>query len=160
MPSTYDKIATNTLGSAAASVTFSSIPLTYTDLVLVQVSQITTGAGTGTIQINGDIASNYSNTFLTGNGSTATSTRNSSTVIFSGDASATDLQTSIYSFQNYANTTTYKTVLIRSNVASGSLSAVVGMWRSTTALDAIKVGTNTSTFIAGSTFTLYGIKAA
>ena len=160
MPSTYNKIEAKTLGSAAASVTFSSIPLTYTDLVLVQVSKITTGAGTGTIQINGDTTSNYSNTFLTGNGSTATSTRNSATVIYTGDASATDLQTSIYNFQNYANTSTYKTVLIRSNVASGTLSAVVGMWRSTTALDAITIGTNTSTFTAGSTFTLYGIKAA
>jgi len=161
MAKTYEPIATNTLGSAAASVTFSSIPATYTDLVLVQVSKITTGAGTGTLQINGDTASNYSNTFLTGNGSTATSTRNSSTVIFTGDASNSDLQTSIYNFQNYSNTTTFKTVILRSNVTGSSLSAVVGLYRSTAAITSILISQNASTtFIAGSTFTLYGIKSA
>jgi hypothetical protein len=65
-------------------------------------------------------------------------------------------------FMNYSNATTYKTVLSRSNVAaSASVSANVGLWRNTAAITSIKLYVYPSyNFVAGSTFTLYGIKAA
>jgi hypothetical protein len=74
--STYTPIATQTLGSAAASVTFSSIPQGYTDLILVCSPVSTTGSNTFMwIRYNSDTGSNYSLTSMRGNGSTATSFR-------------------------------------------------------------------------------------
>ena len=71
--STYTPIARQTLGSAAASVTFSSIPQGYTDLVLV----MNLGAATSDyvqIVLNSDTANTlYSGTYLLGNGSSASS---------------------------------------------------------------------------------------
>ena len=163
MASTYTPIATTTLGSPAASYTFSSIPSTYTDLVVVVQAQISGGAGTAWIQLNSDTATNYSDTFLTGNGSSATSTRNSSVDrLYIGDAYSSGTGNFIMNFMNYSNTTTYKTSLYRSNVPASSLSAVAGLWRSTSAISSITIGHNAAgqNWIAGSTFTLYGIKAA
>jgi hypothetical protein len=159
--STYTPIYTTTLGSAQASVTFNSFS-GYTDLIIVAQSKITpTGSGSMWFQANGDTATNYSDTLLTGNGSAATSFRHSNVDrAYYGDASNTDFQTTILQFQNYSNTTTYKTALIRSNVTSSTLSGVVAMWRSTSAITSITLGTNSTTLIAGSTFTLYGILAA
>jgi hypothetical protein len=58
---TYEAIATQTLGSAAASVTFSSIPGTYTDLVIVCTPlRVTAGAEELVFQFNSDTGSNYS----------------------------------------------------------------------------------------------------
>jgi hypothetical protein len=62
---------------------------------------------------------------------------------------------------NYSNTTTYKTVLLRSNNASAITVATVGLWRSTSAINTIKIyADGAAVFSVGSTFTLYGIKAA
>ena len=74
---TYVAIATNTLGSAAASVTFSSIPGTYTDLVIVTQAISATADNVG-IRFNSDSGSNYSQTWLSGNGTSAISSRYSS----------------------------------------------------------------------------------
>ena len=78
MTATYEKIATTPLGSAAATVTFSSIPATYTDLVLIcnPISTATSGAYMN-MTYNSDTASNYSYTWMRGNGSTAASGRGS-----------------------------------------------------------------------------------
>jgi hypothetical protein len=59
---------------------------------------------------------------------------------------------------NYSNSTTYKTILGRSNAATSGTSAAVGLWRSTSAINSIEIGT--VSFTAGSTFSLYGIAAA
>jgi hypothetical protein len=69
MAATYEPIETQTLGSAAASVTFSSITGSYTDLILVSSISTTHTATTSlVIQLNGDTATNYSNTRLLGDG--------------------------------------------------------------------------------------------
>ena len=75
MASTYQPIATNTLGSAAASVTFSSISGAYTDLVLIMNAGSSTTNADVDINVNGDTGANYSRTILYGTGSTAGSTR-------------------------------------------------------------------------------------
>jgi len=66
MPATYDCIATTTLTSTASSVVFSSIPQTYTDLVVVFVGKNTTAnvAMTGEFDLNSDGGNNYSATHL------------------------------------------------------------------------------------------------
>ena len=79
---TYVAIAEQTLGSAAASVTFSSISGAYTDLVLVSVAGTTTGAPNTFLQLNGDTSTNYSITAIIGDGTSATSGRITSNAQF------------------------------------------------------------------------------
>ena len=74
---TYTPIATTTLGSATGAVTFSSIPSIYTDIVLV-CNDIRNGAAVTAIQLNGDTGTNYSQTLVAGNGTSAVSSRNTS----------------------------------------------------------------------------------
>jgi hypothetical protein len=162
--STYTPIATTTLGSAAASYTFSSIPSTYTDLIIIANFNTATGNQSTNITVNGDTGTNYSWTYLLGNGTAASSSRGSTdNRIFNGSsATATSGNTtnSIIQFQNYSNTTTYKTTLSRSNAADYFTQATVGLWRNTAAITSITLTSPSYNYIAGSTFTLYGIAAA
>lgn len=161
MPKTYEPIATYTAPSAQASYTFSSIPSTYTDLVLV-FSGSATATSYISLQYNGDTASNYSVTLLRGDGSVATSSRYSTTEIYASISATntTAINNVIFQIQNYSNTTTFKTNLSRANNAGVSTEAGVGLWRSTAAINAVKVSSPTNNFATGSTFTLYGIKSA
>ena len=160
--STYTPIATQTLGSSATSVTFSSIPSTYTDLIIVANVNCPTRAANVGCQYNGDTSANYSWTRLYGTGSSAVSSRATSQVRSDfGIAGNTDWSTLICQIQNYSNTTTYKTGLGRGNFAAGYVSAFVNLWSSTAAISSIKLLNEfNENFAAGSTFTLYGIKAA
>jgi hypothetical protein len=162
--STYTPIATTTLGSAASSVTFSSIPSTYTDLVLIIQYQSAANC-VANITFNNDTATNYSTTYLNGNGTTAASARGSNEAaigtVWSGANFNGKLGQVKIQVQNYANTTTYKTALSRTDSAGGEATATVGLWRSTAAINRIDItGTSGATYSTGSTFTLYGITAA
>lgn len=167
MAATYEPIATTTLGSTTTDYTFSSIPSTYTDLILVaDMADSNTGADQRMlVRVNGDTGSNYSTTTLYGNGSSATSTRNSNRTFLDNESGASNSITSgsanIYHFMNYSNTTTYKTVLYRQNnlVNTYGASALVGLWRNTSAISSITIFCIGS-LVVGSTFTLYGVKAA
>ena len=163
MATTYEPIATTTLSSAAASYTFSSIPSTYTDLVLVINNLHTTNAIDGWFRLNGDTATNYSRTNLNGDGTSATSGRNTSVAYGYGILVTNTFSTNILNFLNYSNTTTYKTILMRSNntSASGYAATTVDLWRATpAAINSIQIGAVSGNYDIGSTFTLYGIKAA
>lgn len=158
---TYTLIASETLGSAAASVTFSSIPATYTDLMLVFNGTCTTGVVGLVLRFNSDTSTNYSYTILSGDGSTASSLRssNQTTMQVAGMTSSSPSMM-VASIQDYSNATTFKTVLSRQASATLETRAYVGLWRATpAAISTILVSTSTSTFIAGSTFRLYGIEA-
>jgi hypothetical protein len=165
--STYTPIATTTLGSAAASYTFTSIPATYTDLVLIANGATASGSNINLRVGNGSIdsGSNYSYTLINGNGTTASSVRYSSQTQIqpsNEDAywNATFAGAMVIQFQNYSNTTTFKTVLTRANHASLGVAANVGLWRSTSAINQIFFGGSTQNLSAGTTLTLYGIAAA
>jgi hypothetical protein len=163
MPSTYEKIETRTLVSASTSVAFTSIPATYTDIVIVAAGTISASAPSTSIRLNGDTGSNYSHTVLTGDGSSATSFRNSNQTsmytTFNGAISSSP-NANIVQVMNYSNTTTNKTVISRANQAQYGTDAIVGLWRNTAAINAITFITGGTGFAAGSTFTLYGIKSA
>ena len=166
MPTTYSPIATTTLGSNAADVTFSSISGSYTDLILICSVQ-STGVEDLAIRVNSDTAANYSRTTLSGTGSSAVSNRVSSTFQMFVDryalppTSGSSFAAYQVHFMNYSNTTTYKTVLSRSAEASGGTDAIVNLWRSTSAITTIKIFMATTYNLkSGSTFTLYGVKAA
>ena len=149
-----------TLGSAQASVTFSSISGAYTDLVLVANVK---GVGTGysQIQINGS-AVNLSRLWLRGDGSSAVSSKASDNYIVGGTTvNSTDFAfNSITHIFNYANTTTYKTLLTRANNAALGAEAVVNTWRSASAITSISYNISSYNMDIGSTFSLYGILAA
>lgn len=166
LPVTYEPIATTTLTSATASVTFSSIPGTYTDLVMVLGNVGFTSADfIARMQLNSDTGNNYSFTELYGNGTSALSTRDanrSNIPIAYNIGLANDNNANIIvQFMNYSNTTTNKTVLVRENRAAAGTGAIVGLWRSTAAISTIKVECGgASNWTSGSIFTLYGIKSA
>ena len=159
--STYTPIATVTTTSGQTSYTFSSIPSTYTDLVLVTGSLSAGALCSMTITLNGDTSTNYSDTSLTGNGSSATTGRDTSTpYAYSGLFINGEVSTNIVHFMNYSNTTTYKTFLTRANIAGWGVRAIVALWRSTAAINSIQVKPDGQTWTAGGTITLYGIAAA
>lgn len=168
MPTTYEPIATQTLGSVTSFINFSSIPSTYTDLVVVMTGMITTNGNSIVFQFNGDTGTNYSTTQLTGNGSSISSTRttNRSFVAIGWNVGFSDTTESnaIANVMNYANTTTNKTVLSRANNSNGTslpgTEVVAGLWRNTAAINSIKIWDTVSTLKAGFTATIYGIKAA
>ena len=161
--STYTPLATTTLGSAQASYTFSSISGSYTDLVLIcSAKNSSASAGRGLrLELNSDTGSNYSSTYMSGDGSSATSGNYISTSYL--DTVMTISEANFYpvicNFENYANATTYKTILTRGG--SGiNVRASAGLWRSTSAITSIKISMSADNFVTGSTFTLYGIAAA
>lgn len=165
MPKTYEPIATSTLGSTAASVTFSSIPSTYTDLVLIISGRVSSSSGNNVsgLRFNGDSASNYSMVRLTGDGSSAASDRTTTSYAgwcFIANSTTTEFTPVIYNIQNYSNSTTHKTVLGRGSAASSLVSGTCSVWRNTAAITSIEVVQSSTTWVVGSTFTLYGIKAA
>ena len=164
MAVTYEPIATTTLTSAAADVTFSSISGSYTDLILI-VNGKWTGSGPSSfgLRFNSDSGSNYSITRLYGDGSSANSNRSTSfTHTSGGQLDATNFNPNITHIMNYSNSTTYKTVLWRGNIPSTQVEAAVSLWRSTSAITSITAGyfDVSANWASGSTFTLYGIKAA
>jgi hypothetical protein len=162
MPSTYEPIATTTLGSAQSSVTFNSFS-GYTDIIIVIASK-STGAGDNiNIQFNNETTgTNYSTTYMYGDGSTAWSGRfANSNYSWAGRTTNSTWTNSIVQLENYANTSTYKTLLYRGNDSTVGAFAGVSLWRSTSAITEIKLTTGSgSNWVADSMFTLYGIKAA
>lgn len=173
MPSTYTPITAQTLTTATTTVTFSSIPSTFTDLVLV-VSNLTTTNNSSNLygrvgNGSADSGTNYSYTILKGSTTTvASSTRqtNSNVLNLGGyDIGTTNTvpSMSITNFMNYSSTATNKTVLSRFSIVNGGSSEIntmVQLWRSTAAINYIQVYTNGGNLLTGTTLSLYGIKAA
>lgn len=162
---TYEPIETKTISSATATVTFSSISGSYTDLVLVAIGKTTDGAAYRNLFVkpNNDTNANYSRTYVGGDGSTTYSNRttNVSDGLQCGYLQGSgDIQFAITSFLNYSNTTTYKTVLTRYGSAGSQTNAQVGLWRSTAAITSLVLSAGAGNIDAGSIFTLYGIKGA
>jgi len=168
---TYAQLATVTLSSAVAQVTFSAISGSYTDLVLVMGyrSTRTNTYAYPKITFNGDTASNYSFTDINGSATSITSSRAANQTGFALTEGVGNTATSgIYgqfniSIQNYSNSTTFKTILNRAGAAitNNSIAAAVGLYRSTSAITSITiVDNNALDIMVGSTFSLYGIAAA
>lgn len=161
--STYTPIATTTLGSSAASYTFSSISGSYTDIVLVVNGTNTATDQALAVQVgNGsvDTGLNYSSNYVYGNGSTAGAGRSFNDAYALAGRMDGSNSTSIVNFMNYSNTSTYKTILGRGNDGTFAIQHVA-LWRSTAAINTIKVYNLSSVdFASGTSLTLYGIQAA
>jgi hypothetical protein len=164
MPSTYEPIAAQTVsGSSVLEIEFTSIPSTYTDLIL-----ITSGTSTANIPLNitfNGSTTGYSGTALGADGSSIFSFRRTNQDKISDFNMWTTSTANVINIMNYSNSTTYKTVIGRNNSIGGSqreLDIVVGLWQSTSAITSIKLTNPYGGYYysIGSTFTLYGIKAA
>lgn len=164
MPKTYEPIATYTIPSAVNNYTFSSIPSTYTDIILIaSVKNNSGGSRAMQMLLNGDTGTNYSSTTLQGDGSSVVTTRNTGTAYLDPaiTVSGTDFTTCIFNFQSYANSSVYKSILLRVGSPGTNLRENICLWRSTAAINSIKIQLGgTDGYVAGTTFTLYGIKAA
>lgn len=160
---TYEPIQSYTLGSAASSISFTSIASSWTDLRIVLNC-----IGSGTIYpkavFNSDTSALYSMTFLYGDGSAAQTYNGSgNTGIAMASYGASSIP-ALYTLDifSYAGST-YKTVLVTSNEdknGSGTVGRVVNLYRSTSAITRIDLGYGGNNFAAGTTATLCGIKAA
>ena len=168
MAVTYEPIATTTLSTTATSVVFSSIPSTYTDLIVVFTGQVTTATVAMTFEcdINNDGGNNYSSTWIDMSPTSGRGTNNNGAYI--GQISKNPSSGwAVIQFMNYSNTSTYKTWISRWGTLGQSLTAmagvIAGMWRNTGAinkLDFNRPAGESGTFDVGCTFTLYGVKAA
>lgn len=162
MAATYESIATTTLGSAAASITFSSISSAYTDLRLVVNFLGTTGAR---LTYNGS-ATTYSDTILYGDGTSAGSTLSTGATYIDftaySEASTTIPALVTADIFSYAGSR-FKTCLITASAdknGSGYVERIVGLWRNTSAITSLTVTASSGSFAINTTATLYGILRA
>lgn len=174
MPATYIPIQSTTLSSSAATVTFSNIPQTYTDLV-IRASVRSDRSGSGTfdyliIRLNGLTTSVYSETTMYGDGASVASARQSSatsmyyTPIDRSTSTSNTFSSTEYYIPNYTAATNKPISSISTeeeNVSSPSyLFSTAQLFSSTAAITqitflSVAAGVN---LVAGSSFHLYGIK--
>lgn len=165
MAQTYELITSTTLGSAQATVTLTSIPSTYTDLILV-VTCYATGGGGGSIRtkVNSDGSTLYNTTYFYGDGSSVTpgQTGDTNTGLFMGrmNGYSTEMGGGLIHIPNYATTTTFKNMTCFNFGRDMINWFASGTYRSTNAITSIYMDVESSAnFDTGSTFYLYGIKA-
>ena len=173
MASTYTLISSQVLASSASTVTFSSIPATYTDLVLrVSARDNDTGAFQQLrITFNGDTATNYSYTNLYGTGSSAFSigpaTANFNYINFqssdSNGATANSFGSSELYIPSYTvsqNKPVSMFSVSETNATATNMGATAGLWRNTAAITSLTMvpAFTSGNFLTGSSFYLYGIK--
>jgi hypothetical protein len=165
MPDTFIKIASVTVGSGgASSIDFTSIPSTYTDLVLKLSGRSTANDNWANISFNGSTAS-FSSRGLFGDGSSSGSYSRSDNVntIANNTSSATANTFSngeIY-IPNYAgsNNKSYSVDSVTENNGTSALTSLVaGLRSNTAAITSITLTPNSGNFAQYTTATLYGIK--
>jgi hypothetical protein len=167
MAENYILLERTELNASAASVTFANIPQTgYTDLKIVASSRETSSGGVGQvmyISFNGSTAS-FSGRYLQGDGSTASSGSLARFAGLSTDSSATAntfANSEIY-IPNYtsANNKSFSGDTVSENNATLAPSELLaGLWSNTAAITSITLTPTAGSFVANSTFSLYGIAA-
>lgn len=174
----YESIATATGTGSSATITFSSIPSTYTSLQIRMLSKNTRSAdsntGTNRLQINGDTGSNYAYHQLLGDGS-AVSAAGGTGLTFaivgsspgSGGGNTNTMAVTIIDIHNYTSTTQNKTIRsfngVDQNVADTSKASVrlgSSLWLNTAAITSISLIHGDGNWTTNSVFSLYGIKGA
>jgi hypothetical protein len=162
LPTSFDSIATTTVGAGgSSSVTFSSIPQTYTHLQLRILSLQNTATSGGTISLNSDTTTtNYYYHYISGNGSAASAGAGQDRIYApwnSGSSSGPGV--TILDFIDYANTNKYKTVRQLNGYDTNGAGAVLftsHLWMNTSAINTIAI--TSSGFSQYSSFALYGVK--
>jgi len=174
----FESIATTTVSTPVASVTFSAIPATFTHLQIrasLQTVRATYPLNKIFWSFNSDTASNYSSHSVFGDGSSATSGAENTTAISGFDNFSTNTGNSsevygvlIMDILDYANTNKYKTSRalsgfdVNGTIATygGRVGLTSGNWRNTNAITSVTFTVdNAANFTADSSFALYGVKA-
>ena len=168
----YESIATVTVGGGgSATITFSSIPSTYSHLQIRVLSRKSSaGGGDGMfIRFNSDSAGNYALHQLDADGSSvsaygaASQTQINSTATATSSQSANVFGAQIWDILDYANTNKYKTLRAMNgfdNNGSGKIRYGSGLWMNTNAITQIDITGNGDNFAQYSSFALFGIKGA
>lgn len=166
--SSFDSIATVTVGAGGQStITFSSIPQTYTHLQIRGLNIFTGSVSYGYISFNSDSSSgNYSGHYLagsgTGIGSTAFTSQNKGFFTSAGGTSPSAPNTFVMDILDYTNTNKYKTLKTLYGWdanGTGYIEFNSSNWRSTSAITSIELSTSGNSFTSGTSVALYGIKA-
>jgi hypothetical protein len=171
---TYTLISSNVLTASAASVTFSSIPATYTDLVLRISARSSTFQQAVDVTFNGDTpasGTSYSFVYLRGNGSAASSSLTGSTSsvnVVGGQDQSNYTANTFSNFEFYIpnyNSTSNKpvssfTAAENNNATTWFINTVAGLYRNATALTSILLTPTSGNFASTSSFYLYGISNA
>jgi len=163
--STRTLIQSTTLGAAAASVTFSSIPATYADLVVV-CSNINSASGSGRslyLVANGDTASTYFDGFASANGTTSTGSESLRTgfVVMAQAISTTSNTAAYIQVMDYTESKR-KQVMTRAGHPTTAAPIVLhgyGNLPMTAAINSLQFKLDTGNMAANSTFSLYGVSA-
>jgi len=176
----YDSIATVTVGTAVSTITFSSIPSTYTHLQVRFIGRSVTTSGTYDsllMRFNSDTSTNYSEHAILGNGAAVYADVNNGVgyiivePLTSSGAIANNFGAGNIDIIDYANTNKYKTIKHLSGMDNNNTGGTnfqygynafgSGSWRSTSAITSITFNTgSTSNFAQYTSFALYGIKGA
>jgi hypothetical protein len=159
----YESIQTVTVGSGGTStLTFSSIPSTYTHLQVRSLAKNSTTTNVW-MRINSDTGANYATHYLNGDGSSASASNyiNQGDGIFYGYNTGLQSSTAVLDLLDYANTNKFKTTRSLTGFdanGSGQLYLWSGLWRSTAAVNSLTIYSQGGTFTEYSSFALYGIK--
>jgi hypothetical protein len=169
----YDSIATTTVSSSVSTITFSSIPATYTHLQIRSIARGTVASGEMQTfyRFNSDTGTNYAHHFFRADGSTlyggsGTSLSQISAVTRYSAANATSniFGAGVTDILDYANTSKYTTIRSLGGIdanGSGQVYFTSGLWMNTSAITSITIGINDGgDFAQYSQFALYGIKGA
>ena len=168
---TYTPLATVTVATSASSITFSNIPATYRDLILVTSTRISSGGAGVRLQFNGDTGSNYNTVMARG----GTSPVNVSSQVLSSQtnvfvlgqgwtSSGASPSPAITQIMDYSATDKHKTVLNRGQAFESTggeteIEMTATRWGNTAAINAIAVFPTASTFNVNTTVSLYGVIA-
>lgn len=165
LPGDFESIATST-PSGTGTVTFSSIPSTFTHLQIRGIFSASVASRNIVIQFNSDTGTNYSWHELSCTGTTVgASSGINSTVMYVASAANTTSSLNpcafIIDILDYANTNKYKTLRSFNGAdinGSGGVFLDSGFWRSTSAITSVTVNLNSGNYQTGSNIALYGIR--
>jgi hypothetical protein len=156
MTAKFTVLGNTTLATASASVTFSSIPGGYKDLVLVVSVATTSGTARQDLRFNNDTGTNYSYVYMRGDGSASSSAATGETKTYSGLVLNGGQGVFISEIMDYSATNKHKTMLTRSNPSNYGVWAFANRWANTSAINQIELLSG-ATYPAGSTFRLLGV---
>lgn len=169
MANTHKAIATVTVtGATAANMEFTSIPGTYTDLLILSSVRFDISGDNGFyFQFNNDTAGNYERLYVGGDGSTVSSAAASSQtrvpigIGARSTATASTFSNSFAYIPNYTGSKN-KSVLVdavnENNATSADAMFWASIWNSSSAITSIKLFPSSGNIVQYSTATLYGIK--
>lgn len=171
MPLTYEPIVSLTISNPSNTVSILNIPQNFTDLVLSVSGQSTGGGSEWYMWPNLDVASNetkFSRTYMAGTGSSAISGRqhpgsNGGYAASICWATNSGTNSSLVNIMNYSNSTTFKTSLISMNILAGAayVTRQISLYASLSPITSLQFGLYAGqNFAVGTTFNLFGIKAA